>query len=623
MVLRSLHLTSNTKVTAGPSSDLAADGPQLAPDPADTTVYMTSDKRDRRLTPTQQVLLVATAVAAAVGLVAAIFGASLIVVIANVTAVACAITAWILPVPADEGVDLIAEVSHELRTPLTGILGTLELLTDSTIPLETSEVDELLVSAHSEANHLLHVVGNLHAHSRLDRELLSPDLAPVNLRSIIGKAVARSPRVAGRCYLSPGDQAVAIGDPQLLMQIATNLIQNIERYAPEGDVRVHFSRTGDTMKATFVDSGPGVDAKDAEHIFDSGPSTTGLGLGLSLSTQLAGVMGGQLTLDNPGEQGASFTLSLPASNEVVPADKDVEVIPGDRARAHSPRARLLVDLAEALAGESLDNVVGGINKIYRELLNSTGAMLLLPRKDGSFHSAGPYSDEATIPDGGSRLLEQALVTGETVAVDDITKTTWGSEETLGGRAAMLLPVHDAGRTVAILAVGWKSESLLPTGPAVSVAEALAELTASAIARTALARDVVYERTLRASVMNELPIAVSVFTGDPPQVIDWNRKEREMLGIDDDSLRPHDLAASQALFDVRFADGTPLTVDNAPVTNAVRAGKAMGPFILIVRRADGSEVHTRTYCAPFRDADQNVIGAVVTSEPMDLAVSPVF
>jgi len=166
-----------------------------------------------------------------------------------------------------------------------------------------------------------------------------------------------------------------------------------------------------------------------------------------------------------------------------------------------------------------------------------------------------------------------------------------------------------------------SPDAIPTDAAVSVAEALADLTASAIARTALARDVVFERTLRASVMDELPIAVSIFVGDPPQVIDWNRKERELLGIEDDSLRPHDLSASQQLFDVRFADGTPLTVNNAPVTSAVRTGKAAGPFILLIRRVDGTQVHTRTYCAPFFDDDGNVAGAVVTSEALDIAVSP--
>ena len=579
----------------------------------------------RGTTHYRNALLIATAACAAVGLIGAALGApSVLLIVANAAVVAGAIAASVT-VPADntEESNLIAEVSHELRTPLTGILGTLELLTDSTIPLETSEVDELLIAAHSDANHLLHVVGNLHARSRLDRAVLSPDSVPTNLRTIIGKAVSRSPQVSNRCFLSPGDQAVAIGDPQLIMQIVTNLVQNIGRYATDGEVRVTFARDHEYMSASFTDSGPGVPLHRSQQIFDSAASTEGLGLGLSLSRQLAQAMGGDLTLDNPGKPGATFTLRLPVSNEPVPAESDEDIIPGERSQAHSPRARLLVDLADALAGQSLDQVVGGIQKIYQELLGTTGAVLFLPRRNGSFHSAGHYSDDAEIPSGSSRQLEQVISDGATLTVPDIVTTAWGSEEALGGHAAMLLPVHDADRIVAVLAVGWKSASLLPSGSAVTVAEALAQLTAPAIARTALSRDIVFERRLRASVMDELPLAVSIFAGDPPEVIDWNRKERELLGFDDDTLRPSDLAASQHLFNVRFADGTPLTVDNAPVSNAIRTGRATGPFILVMNRIDGTIVHTRTYCAPFFDDDGKVAGAVVTSEPMDLAVSPEF
>ncbi len=567
-------------------------------------------------------LIAATAALATVGLVGVIFNAPVALIAgANAAAATTAIAAWLANGRHNGQPDLIAEVSHELRTPLTGILGTLELLTDSTIPLEPSEVDELLIAAHSDANHLLHIVGNLHARSRLDRAVLAPDAVATNLRSIIGKAVARSPQVAKRCYLSPGDQAVAVGDPQLIMQIVTNLVQNVGRYSPEGEVKISFARVDGFMTASFRDSGPGVPAHRAERIFDMTASMEGLGLGLSLSRQLARAMGGDLVLDNPGKPGASFTLRLPASEEIVPADDSDDILPGDRSQAHSPRARLLVNLADALEGDSLDQVVGGINKIYRELLGSTGAILLVPRQDGTFYSAGPYSDEGDISIDGSRPLEEVMTTGSTVRVDNVDDADWATAEALGGNAAMLLPVHDAGRTVAILAVGWKSADLMPSGSAVSVAEALADMTASAIARTALTRDIVFERRLRSSVMDELPIAVSVFAGDPPEVIDWNRKERQLLGFDDDTMRPSDLAASQHLFNVRFADGTPLTVDNAPVTRAIRTGKATGPFILAVRRIDGTQVHTRTYCAPFFDGEGNVAGAVVTSEPMDLALSP--
>ena len=206
-------------------------------------------------------------------------------------------------------------------------------------------------------------------------------------------------------------------------------------------------------------------------------------------------------------------------------------------------------------------------------------------------------------------------------IGDIEDLTWASESILGGGSAMLVPVHDGAEVVAVLAVGWKGVDFLPTGSAEAVTTALADLTAPAIARAALSEDIVFERRLRASVMDELPIAVSIFAGDPPQVVDMNRRERELLQVNEDSLRPRGLGESQHKYDVRFADGTTLTVDNAPVTTATRTGRATGPFILIVRRSDGSQIHTRTYCAPFFDGDGAVAGAVVTSEPLDVALAP--
>ncbi|MDJ0925831.1 MAG: histidine kinase dimerization/phospho-acceptor domain-containing protein [Acidimicrobiia bacterium] len=570
----------------------------------------------------QRGLIALSIVAAALGVLAAILGSGNAVIIpANAVAILAAAGAWIARPGDDSHSALIAEVSHELRTPLTGILGTLELLTESTVPLEGSEVDELLVAAHGDANHLLHVVGNLHARSRLDRAILDPEVAAVDLRSIVKKALGRSPRVARRCYLSPGDEAVVRGDAQLIMQIVTNLIQNIERYAPDGEVRIGFARHGDQLETTFTDSGPGVPAYRAELIFTDGGSSQGLGLGLSLSRELARAMDGELRLENAGAPRATFKLVLPASSELVQTIEIQDVVPGDRSRAYSPRARLLVDLAEALAEQTLDSVVGGIHKLYAELLGATGGVLLVAQADGTFVSAGPYAKSKSVAADSASELAAVISNAEPMRIEDISHLEWASERTLGGQSAMLLPVHDGDRVIAVLAVGWKGVDSLPAGTAVSVTTALADLTAPAVVRAALSEDVVFERRLRSSVMDELPIAVSIFAGDPPRVVDMNRKEREMLRLRQGEVRPRELDASQDLFDVRFADGTPLTVDNAPVTTAIRTGKATGPFILIVRRADGTHMHTRTYCAPFFDKDGAVAGAVVTSEPLDVALAP--
>lgn len=563
-------------------------------------------------------LIIATVVAVAAGLISALVGAaSWVTVLLNALAVCSGLGALLAkPRPTDDPPDMIAEVSHELRTPLTGILGTLELLTEPTIPLEPSEIDELLIAAHGDANHLLHIVSNLHARSRLDRSVLTPAAVPIDVRNIVEKAVGRSPQVARRCLFAPGGPAAVAADPQLVMQIVTNLVQNIERYAPDGSVRIKFSDNDGTTTAWFADSGPGIPTYRAEKVFTDAASTEGLGLGLSLSRQLARAMGGELSIDEPGEPGAVFKLELPSSAEPLPALASVRTIPGERALAHSPRARLLVDLADAFSGRTLDHVVGGIQSLYSDLLGATGSMLFLPHNDGSFRTAGIHEDTQSVRAQLARDIERVFSTGEVGAVDDISDAPWASEAALGGESAMLLPVHDGGEPAAVLVVGWKSSTSLPQGSAAAVAKSLAELIAPAIARTALSRDIAFERRLRASVMDELPIAVSVFAGDPPEVVDWNRKERQLLGLNDDSLRPSNLAASQHEYDVRFADGTALTVDNAPVTTAIRTGQAAGPFILRIRRTDGSYVHTRTYCAPFFDNDGAVAGAVVTSEALD-------
>ena len=79
-------------------------------------------------------------------------------------------------------------------------------------------------------------------------------------------------------------------------------------------------------------------------------------------------------------------------------------------------------------------------------------------------------------------------------------------------------------------------------------------------------------------MESLPLAVSFFAGDPLRVVDWNPRERILSGIPDDNERPSDLGASQQKFDVLFADGTPLGLENAPVTRAIRSGRSSGRVV---------------------------------------------
>lgn len=520
----------------------------------------------------------------------------------------------------------LAKVAHELRTPLTSVMGILELLDDdSPVPLEPEERVELLSLARQDSLLLGGHVANLHSASRLARDLLDPKRDPIDLRGLCVAAINLAPSVAGRTYVDHVADPGAMGDRGLVLQILTNLVQNTERYAPDGSIEVGFEHRGDRIRLYFSDDGPGIAGRDRERVFRSTASRGGLGLGLGLSRELARAMGGDLEIVDPQRSGTTFVLDLPRALLPDQQRDPGRVQAAPTAVALAPRSRVLLDMTEALTERSLDRMVAGLQKLYSGLLGADGGVLMALDPVGRLRPAGSFglsADAAILAD--DPLLAGVIESCQPIRVEQLDSSgPW--PQVLGGDAALFLPVADGERAVGVLAIGWSDATGLPDGGSFDVAVAMSKLAALAISRSSHAADAEFERRVRSSVMEALPIAISVFAGDPPKVIDWNRRERMMLGIHDDAERPSDLDASQHKFEVRFADGTPLTVDNSPVTRAIRTGQSAGPFLLLVRRADGTEVVTRTYCAPFHDGEGGVTGAVVTSEEIDVtsAVSPGF
>lgn len=521
--------------------------------------------------------------------------------------------------------DLMRHVSHELRTPLTGLLGTLDLLAEPDAQLEPAEAAELMGLARNEATNLMQIVENVHTASRLDRNVVAAKRIPVSLPHIVDEAVRRLPTVARRTYVMADPAAVVWADPSLLLQIVTNLVQNAHRYAPDGGIEVTFEHDGDEVLLHFSDDGPGVAAQRSATLFRRGESETGLGLGLPLSRSLARAMGGDLVLGTARRSGTTFTLTLPHCDEEPAAFLDTDVGPGEGPVALSPRARLLVDMVAALSERSVDRVVTALRNLYGDLLGATGGLLMMPNGAGGFRHAGSFG---TVDDAGviahDHILGRVIEQGCPIEIDDLTSDDaeqW--RHVLRGDAALFSPVFDMNEPIGVLAIGWEDASALPGAGGREVASALAELAGFAIHRSLLADDVAFERSLRHSVMASLPIAISVFAGDPPKVIDWNRQEEVLLGLNCGTDRPRDLGDSQSQFDVQFADGTPLTIENAPVTHAIRSGESTGPILLIIRRLDGTRVTTRTHCAPFFDSSGRVAGAVVTSEELDVVGRDTF
>jgi signal transduction histidine kinase len=208
----------------------------------------------------------------------------------------------------------LADASHELRTPIAALQASAESLLRE--QPQRPKRDQLEAALARDAARLGRLVDDLLGLARLQA---SPALKPVRLeplaRSAIEQAQERSPDA--QLTLTLNGDATALGDADALARVFRNLIDNaLAATDGRGEVKLHLATANGTIKARVTDNGPGVPEPERERIFERfvrlDPSQPGSGLGLAISRRIARHHNGELTCD-PHEDGASFTLQLPAT----------------------------------------------------------------------------------------------------------------------------------------------------------------------------------------------------------------------------------------------------------------------------------------------------------------------
>jgi signal transduction histidine kinase len=215
--------------------------------------------------------------------------------------------------------EFVANASHELRTPLFSLGGFLELLEDEELDEPTRR--EFLETMSGQVRRLTKLADDLLDLSKLDAGRLDVETEPVDLASLAGAAVEEFAGVAlasdHPLELTRNGAALARADSQRVVQIVRVLVENALVHTPPGtQVRVSVGRTNGRAEISVEDRGPGIDAEDADQLFERfyrGDSTkaSGSGLGLAIARELAELMGGEIDFDSkPGR--TVFSLVLPA-----------------------------------------------------------------------------------------------------------------------------------------------------------------------------------------------------------------------------------------------------------------------------------------------------------------------
>jgi two-component system sensor histidine kinase KdpD len=223
---------------------------------------------------------------------------------------------------------LLASVSHDLRTPLTTIKAMAHDL--RSLGDERSEIIE------QEADRLNRFVADLLDLSRLSAGALPLHVELNAVDDLLGALVQRVEPSLGpkrlQVTLPPGD-ALLVGrfDFVQALRALANLVENAGKYdRSDAPIEVTAVRDGSEIAVSVADRGPGVPSEAVARLFEpfrlpnGGPPDAGrrAGLGLSIARRVAEAQGGRVTYAPRPGGGSTFTLYLPAAEDLSQRSAD-------------------------------------------------------------------------------------------------------------------------------------------------------------------------------------------------------------------------------------------------------------------------------------------------------------
>ncbi|HEU0243211.1 MAG TPA: ATP-binding protein [Candidatus Limnocylindrales bacterium] len=224
---------------------------------------------------------------------------------------------------AVEPMRVIEILSHELRSPITTIhLGT-KVLRDGGNRISGPVRLEVVEAVEEEAERLYRLVEDLLAVARHEGDAAPLPVGPLAIQHWLPGTIAAEvhayPALAVRSSV-PADLPPVLADDGALAHVVRNLLANAVRYAPRGmPVEIVATPTDSgTVRIEFLDRGPGVNAAEADHLFDpfyraaaADAAGSGAGLGLAAARRLLRAMHGTIEARPRDGGGARFIVTLP------------------------------------------------------------------------------------------------------------------------------------------------------------------------------------------------------------------------------------------------------------------------------------------------------------------------
>ena len=219
----------------------------------------------------------------------------------------------------------LANISHEIRTPLTAILGQTDALINELYEPESLKDELRVIQRHSD--HLKSLINDVLDLSKIEANRLELNISCFDIVELVNDVHAMFYTQAKAKNLQlildnqVGNEFYTKLDLIRVKQILINLCANAIKFTHSGQIIIALNKTEQGLVIIIKDTGIGMSSKQLKLIFECFSQADnsisrrfgGTGLGLSLSQQLASMMGGYISVQSEYKKGSQFSFFLPCA----------------------------------------------------------------------------------------------------------------------------------------------------------------------------------------------------------------------------------------------------------------------------------------------------------------------